>query len=153
MHDLRNDMYMSECMRMLAWGSVCVRPHDMAMLAVIHRAVLRQGPQHFHPLFVRAAAPIRLAGRMHDRQLDADMYERMHRDYISRSIFGYIWIYNLLPQFVVNAPSAKIFQKKCQSLLRVVAASGGDEWKALFCPRQPRNHHLLRRVPCNFECK
>ena len=89
---------------------------DIAALAVIHRAILKQGPSHFHKWFVLDHNPpsrssSRFGHPLHDRQV-LDRYTPLHRDYLNRSVFGYIWIYNLLPSYVVATSKINIFQSR-----------------------------------------
>ena len=85
---------------------------DVAMLGIIHRSVLRLGCQHLHKFFVVDANPPRSHLRRHSFQL-VDPYNDLHRDYINRSVLGYVWVYNLLPQKIVNSKTVKTFQKLC----------------------------------------
>lgn len=120
---------------------------DMSALGVIHRAILRKGPSQFHDLFLIDAAPPRRSERrghcVHDRQV-LDPYEQLHRDYLNRSVFGYIWVYNRLPERAVHAPSVKAFQSHLQDMLKDFAARSASEWELLFSARVPRNTSLLR---------
>ena len=84
----------------------------------------------------------RLGRRRHHLQIE-DRYESLHRDYINRSIFGYIWIYNLLPAVVVESVSVKAFQAKCQQIFKDIATMGNDNWTTTFSPRYPRTHNPL----------
>ena len=62
---------------------------DIAMLGIIHRAVLRKGPKQLRELFALDAGRRRSARERHPRQV-CDPYEMLHRDYINRSVLGYI---------------------------------------------------------------
>eukprot|EP00973_Karenia_brevis_P010567 1432834-Karenia_brevis.AAC.1 len=64
----------------------------------------------------------RLGRNRHSKQLRNE-YELLHRDYINRSLFGYIWIYNLLPESLVECQSVKSFQSQCQKLLQELAST------------------------------
>ena len=86
---------------------------DIAALGVIHRAVLRQGPAHFWSMFVLDQDPPRTSLRLgsqrsRERQV-LDVYSQLHRDYLNRSIFGYIWVYNLLPKWITHTSNVKAF--------------------------------------------
>ena len=65
---------------------------DIAQLGLIHRAVLRKGPPHLHPLFIRVRP---LSGHSH-QIYDGSVGRRQL--YIRRSMFGLIAFYNRLPQ-------------------------------------------------------
>ena len=84
---------------------------DIAMLGVIHRAVIGEGPKQFHSLFLPETTASRAIPRRrrHGRQLQ-DPYSQLHRDYLNRSLLGYIWIYNWLPEQIVASASVKTFQ-------------------------------------------
>merc|ERR1712110_444462 len=95
---------------------------DIAALGIIHRAVLGKGPpQLIHFFRVDNVPPGLRSARRHNRQV-IDDYERLHRDYINRSVFGYVWVYNLLPMELVQATSVKIFQQKCHLVLKEMAS-------------------------------
>ena len=117
----------------------------ISALGVIHRAVLKLGPPHFHGFFSLDPSPPRRSCRFayHDRQL-ADPFWSFGRNYLQRSVFGYIWVYNMLPQYVVQASSVKLFQRALNSILRMVAGAGVQDWEMLFCPQQERNTCTLK---------
>ena len=120
---------------------------DMAALAIIHRAVIGKGPGHFHFFFQLDPNPPRHSSRLgrpaHDRQL-LDPFEALYRDYINRSVLGYIWVYNLLPEEIIRSTSVKCFQSDLQKMLKDMASSYPERWRSLFSVRQPRNACLLR---------
>ena len=120
---------------------------DMAALAIIHRAVIGRGPDHFRSFFQLDPNPPRHSSRLgrpiHKHQL-LDPFEALHRDYINRSVLGYIWVYNLLPDEIVRSTSVKCFQSGLQRILKDMAGSYPDRWANLFTVRQTRNNCLLR---------
>ena len=57
--------------------------------------------------FPRGAAPVRLGGRRwHSRHI-LDNYTGLRRDYLDRSLVGYIWVYNLLDEGLIEAETVK----------------------------------------------
>ena len=115
---------------------------DIALLGVIHRAALGCGPPHFQEWFCPGSAPVRLGGRTwHTKQIH-DRFRHLGKGFIDRSVFGYIAVYNLLPQSVVDCRTLKEFQGMCQDLVRERLSS--DAWKMSLSPRLPMSTHLLR---------
>ena len=111
---------------------------DIAMLGLIHRCILGKGPPHFRQWFVLAPPPVhvprtRLAMRRHCKQL-VDPCDGSQSSLLTRSPFGLIRIYNLLPQFVVSASTAKLFQSKLQSLVKRELLQGSETWHLCLCP-------------------
>ena len=105
---------------------------DMALLGVIHRAVLGLGPPQFLSWFPLATPAIdrpltRLQHRRHNRQV-VDYCEVHFSSMLARSALGLVREYNLLPQAVVKAPTVKDFQQRLQSLVRKKALGGCDTW-------------------------
>ena len=115
---------------------------DIAMLGVVHRAVLGCGPVQLRGFFERSDPPYRLGGRSwHGRHI-RDSFSQLDREYVNRSLLGYIWVYNLLPEEIVRAATVKDFQSSCQRLLkeRIMEA----DWKQTFsCRVAPRHNHPL----------
>ena len=121
---------------------------DIAMLGLVHRTVLRQGPQHFKQFFRLAPqkeAPYgtRAAVRKHSRQLQ-DIRSSGFLEMERRSALGLPGIYNLLPEDVVHAPTVSAFQSSLQKLLKERASSGCTDWPLSFSPRIPLFKHPLR---------
>ena len=117
---------------------------DIAALGVIHRAILGLGPMQFRNWFQLDTSGRRFSrrlGRVHARQVVEPL---LNREYLHRSIFGYTWVYNLLPEQIVQCSSVKTFQGACQDLLKHVASSGYQEWSSTFSARVSRNFSLLR---------
>ena len=81
-----------------------------------------------------AVSPSQQSGRMytrggHSKQL-RDWCDRPNcPNYFLQSIFGLISIYNLLPQYVVDAKSVKSFQRKLQEIVTYLAITDYDEWR------------------------
>ena len=122
---------------------------DFMALGVIHRALLGQGPAQLRRFFYLdddpGKYPTRLGVRRHRFQVQDDYYH-LHKDYINRSVFGYIWVYNLLPFEPAEFPSVKAFQRKCQDILKTLARTAHPCWKNTFSPRYPRAASPLLHV-------
>ena len=114
---------------------------DMAMLGVIHRAVLRKGPSHFFHYF-NLAPPTRFLRRRHSRHL-IDLRQARSLCMYNNSVIGLIWVYNILPSSIVKLNTVRDFQSALQDLLKSVATSGLYEWQVLFSPRRPIHAHPL----------
>ena len=113
------------------------------MLGLIHRSTLGVGPPHFAKWFIRAAAVRRSSRSWHTRQLH-DWRDGGHTlDVMDRSVFGLIRVYNLLPQWVVDARTVKEFQGKLQYIVKRREASGCRDWMDTFSPRVPLCGHPL----------
>ena len=117
----------------------------MAILGVIHRAVLGQGPGCFTRFFrLDSSLPPPRAPRRHHRHLVEPVGFNVP-DYILHSAIGGCRIYNLLPDFIVDAGSVAEFQSRLQALLRA-RAPHCDDWPSSFSFRLPLAFHPLRRV-------
>ncbi len=126
---------------------------DIAMLGVIHRAVLGKGPRQLQNLFVVNASPVRRlglrsSGRIHSRTVHGPC-ECICLDYCLLSVLGLARVYNLLPEHIVVAQSVSSFQKRLQKLLRQCSFNV-LQWHQLFSPRVPMATHLLRNVPSDM---
>ena len=99
----------------------------MAMLGLILRTVLGKDPGQFKALFERQYTCANLGGReshlQHSKQL------KSHRqgnflDVIANSALGLVDVFNLLPEYVVDAHEVHDCQKRLQEMLKVVAQDG-----------------------------
>ena len=122
---------------------------DIAMLGVIHRAVLGDGPDHFRKFFIIEGGNVHPGGRedvrRHSFQLQT--YRRGHfLELASNSILGLVDIYNLLPASVVAAKTVRNFQQRLQGMLKVSASEEQTNWDMLFSPRSTLFNHKLREV-------
>ena len=121
---------------------------DIAMLGVIHRAVLGMGPPHLRRFF-RLAAPAacqrtRADVRRHHRHLE-DPREGRYLEVLRRSALGLIGVYNLLPSDVVDAPSVQPFQRLLQALVQGAEWTSVPNWHRVLSPRlEMASHPLLR---------
>ena len=119
---------------------------DMAMLGLIHRAVLRKGPEHLQKFFYQEAPTkltTRLATRRHDLQL-AEYRKGRFLEVLRRSALGLVAVYNLLSPDVVSATTVKDFQRRLQDYLTSRAVRGCQDWKDTYSPRVPLWRHPLR---------
>ena len=119
----------------------------MAILAIIHRSVLGLGPGQFGKYFVANTSgrgSMRLNERRHNKQL-ISLRIGKYLDMFKNSLCGAIDIYNMLPQYVVEAGTVSIFQHRLQELLKTQIECTTCEWEFLYSPRKPIwNNHLKR---------
>ena len=142
------EMGMTEVEALFAYNLAPLRSRrDIAMLGLIHRAVLGCGPGHFQQFFRRdlsekkACYRTRRQKRRHDKQL-VEQRGPSFSEQLRRSALGLVAVYNLLPQDMVDSPSVKVFQSQLQALLRDHASHVSD-WSDLFSPRIPLYKHPL----------
>ena len=112
---------------------LCCR-RDIAMLGLIHRVVLGVAPPQFNKYIGPSTAAwafrnMRSPELRHNRQLH-DPIDGSQSRAVRESVLGLIYVYNALPQRVVDAKSAPSFQKMLQSGLRNHTAATG--WQHLF---------------------
>ena len=133
---------MSENAALLYFGlAPLATRRGIAMLGVVHRAVLRQGPEHLHGFFTASGPRSRLGGRSWHHRHVSDIATGLRKDYLSRSLLGYAWVYNLLPDHVVAAGSVNLLQRECQLLLKSRVME--SDWRETFsCRIAPRRHAL-----------
>ncbi len=132
---------------------------DIAMLGVVHRAVLGRGPPQFQDFFaVTGHAP---TGNRHRLQIKeyvggsdeswtelawASAPHAPTPDYVSRSALGLCTVYNLLPADIVEGSSnVKVFQHKLQQLVKDACRGGCPHWEMIFSPRWETARHPLQR--------
>ena len=121
---------------------------DIAMLGVIHRTVLGEGPPQLRDLFQLDRSAVRRSARhtRHGHQL-ACHFGDTPLDMIKRSVLGLCHVYNLLPANILQCHSVKAFQGALQHLLCEQAVAGRPQWQALFSPRWPvQQHPVLHMV-------
>ena len=121
---------------------------DMAMLAIIHRTVLQQGPEAFSA-FIRVRDPTSLRrSERHRRRTSRVLVEYRNTgsklETMRRSLLGLISVYNLLPEEIVRSNSVKMFQSSLQSLMKRVVSSHGEQWLRMYSPRCDFTFHMLR---------
>ena len=93
----------------------------MAMLGVIHRSVVKKGPEQIHEFFELEPNSTHPTGRSslrrHDKQLKT--YRRgKFLETTAKSILGLIDIYNMLPQELVDIKNVRAFQSRLQAILK-----------------------------------
>ena len=121
---------------------------QIAMLGVIHRCVLGQGPKQLHRFFQRKEVPdqqppTRSAERRHNSQL-VDIRDGHFLEIQRRSALGLVWVYNRLPGQVIAARSVSHFQHELQEVVASRALSGSENWLDTLDPRVPAYRHPLR---------
>ena len=104
----------------------------MAMLGVLHRTVLKRGPEHFRKWFFPAGGPThsyntKYQTAKHTKQLH-DYLDGTHTELLRRSALGLTRTYNELPQATVDAKSVSAFQRKLQEQLTRKAAEEQANW-------------------------
>ena len=116
---------------------------DIAMLGLIHRTVLGQGPKHFKDMFFEEVCPNRRCSRRarHKHQLHEHV-NGSQLDVLSRSALGLVSVYNLLPNVIVEAPSVKQFQRSLQDFAKD-CMQRGLLWKTLFSTCHGLSAHPL----------
>ena len=128
---------------------------DIALLGLIHRAVLGRGPRHFQEFFKLNSEAARAPSGRHRLQLveyedghwtDFALPRSRPTNYIRHSVLGLVSVYNRLPASIVEVSSnVSLFRRGLQYLLRHSAGSGDPEWVRLFSPRVPWHTHPLNK--------
>ena len=128
---------------------------DIAMLGLIHRAVLGRGPDQFRQIF-RADYDARREGRgvhrlqlmtLQDHASDFVLPGSAPAQYIENSAYGLIKVYNMLPASIVeSSPSVRHFQSALQDLVRYRANQTYMDWEMTLSPRVPSYRHPLRHL-------
>ena len=120
----------------------------MAMLGVIHRAVMGRGPEQIQKFFNLDDVINHPTGRNNLRRHDKQLLTYRIRSFLestTNSILGLVDIYNMLPAGIVATEDVHAFQAKLQSIMKVQSATNG-EWENMFSPRLPLHSHPLRRL-------
>ena len=125
---------------------LCVR-RDIAILGVIHRAVLHKGPPQLWKFFRRSFEARRLTERgvtRHSFQL-VEWSSGRNLEIMRRSAFGMIRVYNLLPEDVVAKSDLKTFQGSLTQLVRDRVVACDARWKVVLSCRHTlfQNHPLV----------
>ena len=120
---------------------------DIAILGIIHRSIIGQGPPmfaHFFrlSLFLASSRPFRFSAPAHNRQL-RDSCNVSSPDYVLRSPLGGVRLYNILPQAIVHQTSVHDFQQCLQAFLCSRIRAGDAQWRTLLSWRQPFAFHPL----------
>ena len=99
---------------------------DIALLGVIHRAALGEGPPQFKEYFSRRQGSLRLLDPLEGKNVLLLM---------RRSIWGLVRVYNTL-EGTLQCGSVKELQKHCQDRAKqVVAKRLLADWDTLYSPR------------------
>ena len=107
---------------------------DIAMLGLIHRTVLAEGPSQFSDFFRRDP---------NHRSKLVDPCLSSRSPLIKRSALGLVSIYNMLPQKVVKSKSVSAFQHGLQEIVSSFAVAGHPQWSEALSPRIPLTSHPL----------
>ena len=149
---LRNlDINVADALRIFNLAPLCCR-RDIANLGIVYRAAMRRGPKQLQKLFVLDASSLRRVSPRHavHRFQVRDNYRCLHRDYINRSTFGYVGVFNLLPEVVFYDPEFDVpipvsnFQKNLTRLIKL-ASENVDHWYEVFSPRVALYNHVLKQ--------
>ena len=112
---------------------------DVAMLGVVHRAVLRKGPPQLWRFFTaahrRSDGPTTRSANRHCKQLQT--YRTGHYlETVRHSALGCVDVYNELPPGLVETTaSVRDFQGLLQALVLSVLRDGRDHWRELLTTR------------------
>ena len=111
---------------------------DIAMLGLVHKTVLDEGPPHFKKWFFREDRArlynTRQREQTHHLQLH-DYVDGSQTELLRRSALGLPRVYNRLPTEVVSHKTVKAFQKALQELVLKEAKKGKEDWAKLLSPR------------------
>ena len=99
---------------------------DMSILGVIHRAARGQGPSQLRRLFPLQQ---RLAATASHHFQISNIAADCGQEYMGRSAFGYVAIYNCLPPDIVAPFQVKKFQGMLQKMLVAKASAGEVCWQ------------------------
>ena len=121
---------------------------DIAMLGVLHRASLQEGPQCFHSWFRLSESHRRHSTRQRRNSARplAEILPVRSKAIARRSAFGLVSIYNFLPNEVVTQVTVKEFQQALSNLMKQQARAGHPQWSRLFSPRSDYISHPLRHL-------
>ena len=125
---------------------------DIANLGIIFRAVTKRGPHQLRSFFKVSGSNLRSSPRRPSHRYQViDVTRGLGRDYLDRSTFGYVAVFNLLPECVFHFEddavfpiSVSAFQANLTCLLKSVS-NHVTEWEGLFSPRTTIFDHVLRR--------
>ena len=110
------------------FGSLCLR-RDIGILGFLHKRVLDQ----CHPA-IKRLLPIKDSVRpWHDKQLETYMSQITCRhDLYFRSLFGFVHVYNRLPQIIIDSKSVQAFQCMLTKLARRRCLAWDTSWRKAF---------------------
>ena len=83
---------------------------DIANLGIIFRAVTKRGPHQLRSLFRLSGSSLRSSPRRPSHRFQViDATRVLCRDYLDRSTFGYVAVFNLLPECVFHTEDDAVF--------------------------------------------
>ena len=110
---------------------------DIGILGLLHKRVLGKS----HPVFQKllpfhvdvfgVPRPNEHTRQLYGHILDVKFQHTLH----SRSIFGMVYVYNRLPQNVVDSPSVTVFQRHLTMIARARCQNDAHNWKSVFSCR------------------
>ena len=109
----------------------------MAMLGVIHRTILGEGPPHFKKWFYLIdpnKCVTRHTASTNNKQI-FDYRNGTHTDIVRRSILGLCRVYNNLPQYIVDSKCVSDFQRHLQKMMIENLKLGDQNWSNIYSPR------------------
>ena len=116
---------------------------QIAMLGIIQRAILKRGPYQFWQWFEHDSSANISSVIKHTRAVKPLVHHQAP-DYLKRSLLGMIKIFNGLPQFIVDIPDVKLFQRELQNLILNRMRHHGD-WLYMFDASYSFIYHSLFR--------
>lgn len=121
---------------------------DVAILGLLHRAALKQGPLQFWEYFAVDPNAHRLRSSRHPLHLRQLLPRHGEPDFdiVRRFALGNIQVYNLLPPSVLACKAGCSFQSELTNRLRARAIQVRLDWTATFSPRSPWTGHPLRSL-------
>ena len=118
------------------------------MLGIIHRSVLGLGPDQFNKYFIMNESPTHPQGRDCLRRHTKQLLSHRNGNFLEslrHSLLGLIDIYNLLPQYAVEADTVHIFQRRLQEILCSEGKNDIPNWQHTFSPRNSLWDNRLRK--------
>ena len=106
---------------------------DIAMLGLIHRTTMGNGPPQFQDFFRKTS----------DGRSLVDPRRESTSPLIKRSALGLVAVYNMLPPRLLAVRSVSTFQKRLQEYVIMFAQSGYPKWQEVLSPRLPLVTHPL----------
>ena len=110
---------------------------NIGILGLLHKRVIGEA----HPIFSRllpfhAEVFGSLRPGEHNKQVYGHLFEVNYQLQLHlRSIFAMVYVYNRLPQYVVDCPIVTMFQKFLSRIARQKCAIGDPGWKDQFSCR------------------
>ena len=106
---------------------------DIGVLGLLHKVQLGEAHPDFSLLFQKAVhtstSRTRLDTRRHRKQF-CEVFGCT--DYFNRSVFAATRVYNVLPEYVINASSVTMFQSFLTKDARVACRSGSKRWHGMY---------------------